>query len=445
MKHGLNILIALSLILVVTGGAFWLDEHPGNVELTWLGYRIAAPASIMVGGLVVLALAVVLLTMMLASVTGVFRAYGLRRHLNRQEEGMEAATRAMVLLATGDHKNASKYVDRSARKLGSAPLVPMLRASIARREGDQKKLTAHLERMLAAPSTQPLAAMALAADAKATGELEKAAAYIEQAGHQGTMERGTALVLLDIYHRQKRWPEAEALLRRMQRKQALGKTEALRYQAILHFLQAREAAESVSAEMLYLKNAFKCSPSFIPAAALLARRSMGKPRRALATIRRAWRRCPHPELVKAFFLLMQNAAPRELTLSANSVAKKSPGTMESLLLQAETAARVKDWEQAHQFLKAALAIEPQSRVYHQLAVLEQECGNLHEGMGHWLALAAGGKPSPAWACTHCGVMHQEWHAVCGQCDHFATIDWNPPLQQTQRSLRDRELLTAAIG
>lgn len=443
MKRGLNILIALSLILIVTAGSFWLDEHPGNVELNWLGYRVAAPASIMVGGLVVLGLLVVLATIILAGVTGVFRVYGLKRSLNKQQEGMEAVTRAMVLLATGDHKNAAKYIDRSSRRLGASPLVNMMHASVARREGDHKKLTVHLERMLEAPSTQPLAAIALAADAKATGELEKAAAYIEQADQHGTMERGTALVLLDIYHRQQRWVEADALLRRMQRRKVLSKSEVLRYHAILHFLQAREKVEGVAAELVHLKGAHHYSPSFIPATDILARRLMDKPRRALAAIRQGWKICPHPELAKTFFLLMQNASPRELMLSAKSIAAKAPGNIESLLLQAEAASRAREWEQAYQFLKAALAMEPQSRIYHQLAVLEQECGNLHEGMGHWLALAANGKPSPMWACTHCGAAQQEWHAVCSQCDHFATIEWDSPVQHRQRTtLRDREFLAA---
>ena len=446
MKRAIKIFIAVLVLLAIVAGAFWLDENPGNVEMTWMGYRIAASASVMVGGLTIVGLVVMLVTMLIAGISGMFRSYGLKRSLAKQEEGIDAVTRAMVLLATGDHKSAVKYVERSARRLGTSPIVNMVRASIASREGDQKKMILNLERMLSAPSTQPLAAMALAADAKATGELEKAASYIEQADKEGTMERGTALVLLDIYHRQKRWPEAESLLARMQRKKVLTKEEGHRFRAILHYLQAGGVAEIADPSALHLKMAYKENPGFIPATNLLARQLFGKQRQALSVIKRGWKTSPHPELAKTFFLLMQNASPRAITLSAKAIAAKSPSHIESMLLLAEAATRTKEWEQARTHLLAASGIQSQSRVYHQLALLEQESGNPHEGMGHWLALAATGKASPMWGCTHCGSSHQEWHAVCNHCDQFATIAWDQFIKNGQRPtlMRNQELLGAAI-
>ncbi len=51
-----RLLIFLLLLCAAALGLTWLADHPGQVELTWAGYRIEASAMVALGFVVVLAL-----------------------------------------------------------------------------------------------------------------------------------------------------------------------------------------------------------------------------------------------------------------------------------------------------------------------------------------------------------------------------------------------------
>ncbi|MFO1242180.1 MAG: heme biosynthesis HemY N-terminal domain-containing protein [Rickettsiales bacterium] len=441
MKFFVHLVLLLSAIAALTLSVYWLHMHPGVVTLDWMGYRITATASLLGGTVVLLALTAMLVTYLLSGFAASLRHYRLSRNLTKRDAGMDAMTRAMVLMATGDHKNAARYVERSAKQLGPTPLVSMLRASIARREGNAPLLAKQLELMLHAPSTQPLAAMSLAAEHKASNRLDEAASVIEQAAKKGTMERGTAHVLLDIYHRQKRWQEMESLLVRMQKNRFIDKDSAHHVRAIMHFLQAEDTSNP-SASLMHIETAHHLDAGFIPATVELCRRLDGKhQKRMLAVLKRSWKRLPHPDLARIFFLKMNGESERSLTSAAKALAHQWSEHAESHLLLAEAAIRTKDWDQARNYLKAALSKEEQVRIYQMLATLEQESTGDRQSVMSWLSKATHAKPSPAWNCTTCGSAYETWKPICPQCDSFATLAWNKPMQ-LHTALPLERLLTA---
>lgn len=441
MTFFLRIAALLLSVMVITLAVFWLHRHEGMVTLEWMGYQITAGAHVLAGAVLVLILAITLVTHLLTGFASGIRQRKLQRQLGRKDSGMDAMTRAMVLLATGDQKNASRYVEKSARQLGHTPLVSLLRASIARRDGNNQVFEREMAQMLMAPSTQPLAAMTLAAEHKTSGRLEEAASVIEQAALKGTLERGTAYVLLDIYHRQKRWQEMEALLNRMLKGRLMDKDEAHRIRAIMHYLQAQDMT-NLSSALLHIETAHHEDASFVPAAVELCRKlDYKQQKRVLAILKKSWKKLPHPELARIFFAKMQGEQERALISPAKAIAHQAQGNIESLLLLAEASLRARDWDQARNYLKAALAKDEQVRIYQMFATLEQEATGDRESIMSWLSKAAHAKPSPTWNCTSCGTAHAEWKAVCGECDTFAHIVWNRPMPARSALLIER-LLTA---
>lgn len=427
MKFFVRIAVLVFSVLTITLAVFWLHRHQGAVTLDWMGYQIAAPLHVLGGIVLVLLLAMALITYLLTGFVSSLRQRRLQRQLGKKDSGMDAMTRAMVLLAAGDHKNASRYVEKSARQLGHTPLVSMLRASIAKREGNKQVFEREIAQMLMAPSTQPLAAITLAAEHKTSGRLEEAASVIEQAALKGTLERGTAHVLLDIYHRQKRWQEMESLLARMLKSHLVDKDEAHRIRAIMHYLQAQDMT-NISSALLHIETAHHEDAAFVPAAVELCRKLDHKQqKRVLAIMKKSWKKQPHPDLARVFFLKMQGEQDRAIISPAKAVAHQAPGHIESLLLLAETSLRARDWDQARNYLKAALAKDEQVRIYQMFATLEQEATGDRESVMGWLSKAAHAKPSPTWNCTSCGTAHAEWKAVCNTCDSFAQIVWNRPM------------------
>ena len=103
--------------------------------------------------------------------------------------------------------------------------------------------------------------------------------------------------------------------------------------------------------------------------------------------------------------------------------------------------RARDWDQARNYLKAALAKDEQVRIYQMFATLEQEATGDRESIMSWLSKAAHAKPSPTWNCTTCGTAHAEWKAVCHECDSFAHIVWDRPMP-ARSALPIERLLTA---
>ena len=111
----IRIVLFLVSVAVIAAGVAWIADRPGEVAITWMGYRIET--SVMVAAFAVVAL---VLLLMLAVVT---RARILRspeqvslffRH-RRAVKGYLAVSRGLIAIGAGDLRVARKSADEAAR------------------------------------------------------------------------------------------------------------------------------------------------------------------------------------------------------------------------------------------------------------------------------------------------------------------------------------------
>src|SRR5579872_2327175 len=153
-------MIRIILFLVVVGalalGAAWLADRPGEVVVTWQGWRIET--SLMVLGAALLAIVAALLFLWMV-LSAIFRSpFAFRRHLHRRrgERAYRAISRGLIAVGAGDLDAARKHVAEARRIAPSEPLALLLTAQSAQLAGDRETAASVFRDMAKRPDTKAL-------------------------------------------------------------------------------------------------------------------------------------------------------------------------------------------------------------------------------------------------------------------------------------------------
>lgn len=432
----IKILGWIFLLLAFSLGVLWLSDHPGTVQLTWLGYEIR----MQVGLLLALAFfAFLLLLPMLYTLRrvlglpGIWRAQGAQ---SRQKKGMSALTHALTALAVSDVDTAARQTRKAAEFLGDGPLTALLSAQIAYRRDDLKGTRTHLKEMLDYSETKFIAARALSAFARNEGNYPAAIAFARDALKEDPGSLWAHRTLLDLYLREERWQEAEALIKQARAKRRIDAVNAHHLLALCFHIQAQRAQLQGHSEaaLRLAQEAHKQEAGFLPASLMLVKLlgDKGDRRKALAVLTKGFKAAPHPELSEALLDLCQDEPANKLSKRARDLAEAHPAHPESQLLQALTAMHLTQWDAARNHIKSALTMSESARPYKLLAAIETRQYDNRQSAAEWLARAAEASPDPLWICAACGHQHKHWQAHCGHCDSFDTLQWTTPREHTER-------------
>src|SRR6185437_3473888 len=125
-------MVRVLLFLVVVGaaavGVAWLADHPGDVVITWQGWRLETSVMVLTAGVALAALIIIALwstARFLASAPAA-AARAVRRR--RQQRGLDAVMRGMVAVGAGDVRAAGRYAREAQQLTGNAPLTALLTA-----------------------------------------------------------------------------------------------------------------------------------------------------------------------------------------------------------------------------------------------------------------------------------------------------------------------------
>jgi HemY protein len=156
----IRIAVFLAAIAVMALGATWFAERPGEIVMTWQGWRIST--SLMVAGaalLVVIAVAIVgwsLIRVLLRSPQRVADFVEERRQLR----GWRAVSRGLIAVGTGNVLVARRSAGEARKLLAGEPLTLLLSAQAAQLGGDAESAEADFRGMLAHEETRLLGLMA---------------------------------------------------------------------------------------------------------------------------------------------------------------------------------------------------------------------------------------------------------------------------------------------
>src|SRR5262249_28030976 len=133
----IRIILFLVSIAVIASGFAWIADRPGEVAITWMGYRVETSILVAVFAVSVLALAVMLLWSIVRAILRSPEQASLFFRHRRAAKGYLAVGGGLIAIGGGDLSVARKSADEAARLSPGDPLALLLTAQSAQMAGDR--------------------------------------------------------------------------------------------------------------------------------------------------------------------------------------------------------------------------------------------------------------------------------------------------------------------
>ena len=423
-------MIQVVLFLISVGllalGVAWFADRPGDVAITWLGYRIET--SVMVA-LAAVALVVIFSVLLWSIARGILRSpdqVSLFMRHRRAVKGHLAVTRGLIAIGSGDEEAARKSASEAKRLAPDEPLSLLLNAQSAQMSGDRTGAERAFRAMAGRSDTKLLGLRGLYVEAQRRDDANAARLFAEEAAKSAPALAWAGQAVLDYRCAAADWAGALSALDSMQG--SLTKAVYRRQRAVLLTARAMTLADNDRDTARKLaQEAVKLAPDLVPAAALAGRllAEQNELRKAGRLLEAAWKANPHPDLAEAYANLRFGDSARDRLMRVQKLVAKSPGGIEGALATAHAALDAREFATARAALASHLAM-PTRRVATLMADIEQtEHGD--EGRAReWMARAVRAAPDPAWTAE--GVVSEQWMPVSpgGRLDGF---QWKVPLAE----------------
>jgi HemY protein len=440
-----RVLFFFVVLLILALGDAWLVERPGEVTLSWQGYRIETSLLVGAGVLLGAVAAIVMIWNILRYSFRLPPAMSVANRARRREKGYAALSRGIIAVGTGDARLASKAAAEVQRLLPDEPLALLLTAEAAQLTGDYRAVESAFKEMTRRDHTRLLGLRGLHAHAHRRGDLELAHQFASTA-HDIVALPWTATAVLERHVAAKDWQSALAVLETSGN--LLDRTTRDRQRAVLTTAIALGKEQTAPDEALPLAlAAIKRAPDLVPAVALAARLLIrkGGARKAAKIIETAWRLAPHPELAKLYLDLRPGDSNADRLARARILAKLLPRDPESRMALASAAITACDYKSAREAMLPMIEGDerPTARMCLLMAEIEEadhgETGYARE----WLARASRAPRDACWIAG--GVMSDQWlpsSPVTGKLDAFV---WQRPDERPSAGGEPEEALFRPIA
>jgi HemY protein len=420
----IRVVVFLIMVGVLALGAAWLADRPGEVVVTWEGFRSKTSLMVMAEAVLV---AVAVLMAIWSIIRAILRSPAVLARRQRERRGARAyaaISNGLIAVGSGDIDAARKLSADANRLAPGEPLTLLLSAQAAQLSGDRDGAERAFRAMAGRADTKALGLHGLFIEAHRRDDHESARAHAEEAAATSPTLGWAGRAVLEARCKEGDWASALALLER--HRGALDKASYRRQRAVLLTARAiatensdREVAKAAALE------ANKLAPTLVPAAALAARllAEGGYLRKANRIIDTAWRANPHPELAQSYAELRSGESARDRLKRIDALAKRAPENVEGALAVARAAIDAREFARARAALAPYLGV-PTKRIAILMAEIERAEGD--EGRAReWLGRAVHAAPDPAWTAD--GYVSDRWlplSPVTGRLDAF---EWRVPL------------------
>ncbi len=422
----IRIVLFLVSVALIAVGAVWFIDRPGDVAITWLGYRIETSMTVAVAAVLVL---VALIIFLWSIVRGILRSpqhVSLFFRHRRAMKGYLAVSRGLIAIGAGDMSLARKSAEEAGRLSPGDPLALLLTAQSAQMAGDRASAERAFREMTKRDDTKLLGLRGLYIEAQRRHDAPSARLVAEQAAQFAPAISWGGEAVLDDRCAAADWAGALIALEYM--KGALDKDSYRRKRAVLLTARALAVAESDrDASLALVLDAVKLAPGLVPAAALAGQRlaEAGDQRKARRILEQAWALNPHPDIAEAYANVRLGDSARERLARMQKLADKAPGELESALAVARAALDARDFAAARAALEPYLAA-PTRRVATLMAEIEQTEHGDEGRVREWMARAMRAAGDPVWTAD--GVVSDRWLPVSpkGRLDGY---QWKVPLAE----------------
>ncbi|HEY5217044.1 MAG TPA: heme biosynthesis HemY N-terminal domain-containing protein [Pseudolabrys sp.] len=422
----IRVVLFLVSVAIVAAGFVWVADRPGDIAITWMGYRIET--SLMVGALAVGALILVVIFLW-SILRGILRSpeqVSLFFRHRRAMKGYLAISRGLIAVGAGDLRIARKSADEAARLSAGDPLTLLLAAQSAQMAGDRAAAERAFRAMAARDDTKLLGLRGLYIEAQRRDDAQAARLVAEEVAKAQPSLAWAGQAVLDDRCAAADWAGALSALDHM--KGALEKADYRRKRAVLLTARAlaladidRDGARAMALE------AVKLAPDLVPAAALAGQRlaEAGESRKARKILEAAWTINPHPDIAEAYANLRFGDSARERLARMQKLADKVPGQLEGAIAVARAALDAREFATARAALAPYLSA-PTRRVATVMAEIEETEHGDEGRVREWMGRAMRASGDPVWTAD--GMVSDRWMPVSpnGRLDGFA---WKLPLAE----------------
>ena len=123
-------------VLVIAWGFAWLADRPGEIAITWMGYRVETSVIVAAFAVAALVLAVMAVWAIVRAILRSPEQLSLFFRHRRAIKGYLAISRGLIAVGAGDLRLARRSADDAARLSPGDPLALLLTAQSAQMAGD---------------------------------------------------------------------------------------------------------------------------------------------------------------------------------------------------------------------------------------------------------------------------------------------------------------------
>lgn len=427
----LRIVLFLVLIALAGAGAAWVADQPGDVVLTWGGFRASPSIPVFVLCLGIFAVLIVLLWSILTVIWRMPGRMRRRRHDKRHARGRHAITHGLLAIGHGDTALARRHAEAARRHAPNDPLALLLHAQSAQLDGNRDEAQRAFRAMAEREDTRPLGLRGLFIEAQRADDAVGAVMIAEEAIKLSPSSTWASHAVLGFRCARGDWSGALAILDSNLSAGLIDKQGYRRQRGVLLTARALEL-ETMDRDVAResVMEAVKLAPTLVPAAVLAAKfeSEAHQVRRAMKLVEAAWLANPHPDLADAYAHVKLGDAARQRLQRVEMLAAKTPadkaGHVEGQLAIARAAIDASEFARAREVL-APYVNDPTQRVALLMAELERtEHGDGGRARA-WTLRAVRARHDPAWTAD--GYVSDRWRPVSPVTGRLDAFQWQMPV------------------
>ncbi|WP_336070231.1 heme biosynthesis protein HemY [Nitratireductor rhodophyticola] len=436
-----RILFYLVVVFLLGLGFAWLAERPGDLVVTFAGYRYEVSLMVAAVAIVAIVAAVMILWWLIRSIWT--SPYTVARYfrVRRRDRGYQALSTGMIAAGAGDGGLARRMSQQAAKLISSdqEPLIHLLDAQAALLDGDRQAARDKFTAMLDDPEMRLLGLRGLYLEAERLGEREAARHYAERAVENAPQLEWAVNAALEGKTGEGDWDGALKLLdsRRATGKDARESVASRR--AVLLTAKAMDVldADPQAARTTALE-AHKLRPDFVPAAvtaarALFRQNELRKGSKVLETV---WKKEPHPEIADAYIHARPGDSTQDRLARAKKLQSLKRNNVESALVVGRAALDAGEYRLARESCEAAARLGPRESVYLLMADIEEAETGDQGRVRQWLAKALRAPRDPAWVAD--GYVAERWAPISPVTGKLDAFEWRMPMERLAQVVEGEE-------
>jgi HemY protein len=422
-----RIILFLLLIALAGAGAAWVADQPGDVVMTWGGWRASPSVPVFAELFGIAVVAAMLAWTILRALWRTPETVRRRRRERRQARGRHAITQGLLAIGHGDSSAARAHAQVARKHAADDPLALLLHAQSAQLDGDRQGARAAFHAMAERADTRLLGLRGLFIEAQRADDPVAAVMIAEEALKIAPASTWASQAVLGFRCAKGDWSGALTILDNNLASGLIDKAAYRRQRGVLLTARALEL-QNVDRDMSResAMEAAKLAPTLVPAAVLASKyqSEAHQVRRSMRIVETAWMAQPHPDLADAYAHVRLGDSARQRLVRVQTLAAKAPGHLESAVALARAAIDAAEFEQARAALARFIAV-PTQRVALLMAEIERtEHGDSGRARA-WTLRAVRALHDPVWTAD--GYVSDRWRPVSPVTGRLDAFQWQTPL------------------